>query len=188
MHISNRVCAHAARFLCLVLVLLAVNVMSVDAFASRGSNSSSSSGTEINGTIPLDRYGETSTPTTSTNTSSGLILNEEPEKTKDEVDLEEFNGSMLDTAIYILGGIAGFMMILQIAFYCLCRVFTSLNDLVSKLKFAGITGYDDSLPTFCIKAGLLGILSYLCLSGIMKQLIGWVLGLLTNIFTIGRSI
>lgn len=183
MRIPNRICAHAAGLLCLIVLVVFLRETSVIAFAASGDKNSTKGETEISGTIPFDRYGDTSTIISSSTSSDDVILNKEPGETKDQVDLEEFNGRTLDTIIYILGGISGFMMILQIAFYCLCRVFTSLNELVSKLKFAGITGYDDSLATFCIKAGLLGILSYLCLSGIMKQFIGWVLGLLTNIFT-----
>lgn len=144
-------------------------------------------------TISMDRYDSipvpavtSSTTTTSSTTSSESdVAGDSAHKDKEEIDLKEFNGTFLDTVIYIIGGLSGFMMILQIAFYCLCKVFPSLNEKLGHLKFMGITGYDDSLAVFCVKTIVMGVLSYLCLSGIIKRGIGLLIGYFANYFHIG---
>lgn len=142
-------------------------------------------------TISFDRYENISTTvsdtseTSTTSETSKPYLDDSAHKDKEEIDMREFNGTFLDTVLYIMGGLAGFMMILQISFFCLCRVFPSLNEKVSRLKFIGITGYDDSMIVFCVKAMIMGVLSYFCLSGLMKRAIGWLIGYLTNLFHIG---
>ena len=128
----------------------------------------------------FNRYDSLPAPT-AVSTTSGIEEESAVQETKEEIDTREFNSTFLDTVIYIIGGLAGFIMILQISGYCICRIFPSWNEKVAKLKFLGITGYEDSILSFSVKIGLLGITSYLCLSGMIKRLIGWVFGMITNL-------
>ncbi len=100
----------------------------------------------------------------------------DPVKSKEAIDTESFNNDFIDTAIYIIGGLAGFMMMLQIAAFCFTKVYPSTNRFFEKLKFIGIDGYDRGFVVPTIKILLLGILSFFCISGLLKQIIAYILG------------
>lgn len=131
---------------------------------------------------PFNHYDnlEHNTPggSTVTNTAGNL---EEANRTAEDIKIEEFNGSFLDTTIYIIGGLSGIMMLLQITAFAICKLFPSWNHLVAKLSKIGISGYEDGWLAPTIKILLLGILGYLCISGTMKHLIAYILGWYTNI-------
>lgn len=122
--------------------------------------------------IPMDRY-SSSSQTSQTSTSDTYL------EGKEDIDQERFNGEVLDTIIFFLGGIAGFAMILHVAAFSVVRIFPSTNRVFEKLKFLGIDGYDDGLIIPIIKILLLGVLSFLCISGYMKRLVGFIFGLFT---------
>lgn len=182
MRSPNRIRSRASKLVYLVVSLVFIlHLVTVPAMA-----------TPSLPTISMDRYDSIPVPAVISSTTTSGAITSEPDvtddsahKDKEEIDLKEFNGTFLDTVIYIIGGLSGFMMILQIAFYCLCKVFPSLNEKLGRLKFMGITGYDDSLAVFCIKTIVMGVLSYLCLSGIIKRGIGWLIGYFANYFHIG---
>ena len=130
-----------------------------------------------------DRYGNLVEPI---EVQDDIVTDDDlPERSKEEIDKEEFNGTILDTVIYVIGGLAGVMVVVQITGFILCRMFPSFNEKLGKLKFLGITGYEDSVFSFCIKVGLLGMLSYFSISGMLKRFLGWIFGLITNILHIG---
>ena len=100
----------------------------------------------------------------------------DPVKSKEAIDTESFNNDFIDTAIYIIGGLAGITMMLQIAAFCFTKVYPSTNRFFEKLKFIGIDGYDRGFVVPTIKILLLGILSFFCISGLLKQIIAYILG------------
>ena len=122
----------------------------------------------------FDHYDNTSiTPVQSTSSSSTSSINE-PNITKEELDVKEFNGPFLDTFIYILGGVSGFMMILQLTAFIATKLYPSANRWVEKLSKIGIDGYSDGFVFPTIKILLLGVFAYLCISGYFKQIIVYI--------------
>lgn len=168
MRIPNRVYSYATRYICMIVAVLLLHLAVVNVTASASSADTSA--------ITIDRYD--SLPDADSTVSNGVGATvQQVEITKENLDMKQFNGSIMDTIIFIIGALAGFMMMLQITAYSICRVFPSWNDKVAKLKWLGITGYEDSLLFFSIKVGLLGVLSFLCISGVLKDFIRWILGL-----------
>lgn len=102
------------------------------------------------------------------------------DKTKDEIELEDFNGTFVDTVIYIIGGLSGMMMLVQLTAFTVCKLYPSFNRYVAKLSKIGITGYEDGWIAPTLKILLLGILAYLCISGTMKYIVAYILGWFTN--------
>lgn len=149
------------------------------AFADDTSSSVTSSPSEF------DRYKDLTSNTApggaSATTSSGDL--ESANKTKEEIEVEEFNNDFLDTVIYIIGGLCGIMMLLQITAFAVCKLFPSWNHILEKLSKIGITGYEDGWLVPTLKILLLGIFGYLCISGTMKHLIAYILGWYANVFT-----
>lgn len=134
--------------------------------------------------IAFDRYDNlvsgAGTDTESEPTGAASSTGQTPAQiaeSKDEIDMRQFNGRTLDTVIFILGGLAGFMMVLQLTMFCVTRIFPSTNKWVEKLSVVGIDGYDRGFIVPTIKILLLGVLSFLCISGTMKQIVGFILGL-----------
>lgn len=139
--------------------------------------------TSITDPVGFDRYDDlenTIAPGVDVEAESGSDL-EAANKTKEEIDVEEFNNSFLDTVIYIIGGLSGIMMLLQITAFAVCKLYPSWNHVIAKLSKIGISGYEDGWIAPTIKILLLGILGYLCISGTMKHLIAYILGWYTMI-------
>lgn len=132
----------------------------------------------------LNRYEEltTSSPTSPGTDPDAPSNNVDPVKEKDEIDRDQFNNAFIDTAIYILGGLAGMMMLLQIAAFCMTRVYPSTNKFFEKLKVIGIDGYDRGYVVPTVKILLLGVLSFFCVSGLLKQAVAYILGWFVVIF------
>lgn len=131
----------------------------------------------------LDRYyGLDNSSPTSPGTDPDTPSNVDPIKEKDEIDRDQFNNAFIDTAIYILGGLAGMMMLLQIAAFCMTRVYPSTNKFFEKLKIIGIDGYDRGYVVPTVKILLLGVLSFFCVSGLLKQAVAYILGWFVVIF------
>lgn len=188
MHTNRAVHAYAHRILCVTLVILLAVFSSTTTFAAGESQPEST--TQVF-TDPFDRYdGLSSSPAVivdsddsadDENNSSSQGDLEQALQTRDEIELNEFNNVFLDTVIYIIGGLAGMMMLLQITAFAVCKVYPSWNHLIEKLSFIGITGYEDGWILPSIKILLLGILSYFCISGVMKNIISYILGWFVNL-------
>ncbi len=180
MHTDRAVHAYAHRILCVMTVILLTMFTNITAFASTTENTADTSSTQsaIN---PMDRYDGLNSTITSSDNSQPQGNLEQALQTREEIELNEFNNVFLDTVIYIIGGLAGVMMLLQLTAFAICKVYPSWNYLIEKLSVIGITGYEEGwiLPT--IKILLLGILSYLCISGTMKNIISFILGWFVNV-------
>lgn len=122
----------------------------------------------------FDHYDNTSITPVQSTSSSNTSSTTEPNITKEELDVKEFNGSFLDTFIYILGGVSGFMMILQLTAFIATKLYPSANRWVEKLSKIGIDGYSDGFVFPTIKILLLGVFAYLCISGYFKQIIVYI--------------
>ena len=143
--------------------------------------SASSSSSHI--VIDFDHYEEaslaesqTSSSTSDPQLSSPLPeVARDPTLSKEEIDVKEFNGSFLDTVLYILGGISGFMMILQITVFVATRVYPATGLIFEKLKKIGIDGYADGFVFPTIKILILGLFAYVCISGTFKRVIIYIM-------------
>lgn len=168
MHSGRTVHAYAHRILCVIVGLSLTLFIRTTSFAETGGS--------------MGRYDGLNSTATSSDTSESEDDNfEQALLTSEEVKLNEFNNIFLDTIVYILGGLAGIMMILQLTAFAVCKMYPSWNYLFEKLSFIGITGYEDGWVLPSIKIALLGVLSYLCISGIMKSIISFILGWFVNI-------
>lgn len=171
MHRARTIHSHAYRILCLISIsLIMLTVLSMPVYAAD------------NNTLPFDRYDEPDSSVSSADSSSssspstsGSAL-DQAVATREEIELEAFNNAFFDTAVYIIGGIAGMMMLLQITAFAICKVYPSWNHLVAKLSVIGITGYEDGWLAPTIKILLLGVFAFLCISGTMKRIIFFILG------------
>lgn len=171
MYKSRAVHTYAYRILCMILALALAVFISPVANAEAGMAPKA-----------FDRYDHLETtiaPGASEATSTEGDL-DSANKSKEELDIEEFNGSFLDTVIYIIGGLCGIMMLLQITAFAVCKLYPSWNHIIAKLSKIGISGYEDGWIAPTIKILLLGILGYLCVSGTMKHLVAYILGWYTN--------
>lgn len=132
---------------------------------------------------PFDRYGNASSvaggSTTNQGTSNDL---QNALDQREDIEVSEFNNATLDTIVYILGGLAGMMMLLQISAFVICKVYPSWNSVIAKLSFLGITGYEDGWLFPTIKIALLGVFSYLCISGVIKRVVIFILGWFVTTF------
>ena len=99
----------------------------------------------------------------------------DPIITKDQIDAERFNGEVLDTVLFIIGIIALVVMLLEILIFAICKMFPSYNALLEKLNKIGIDGIADGYILAFVKLILPGIFAYLCLTGTLKQIIGFAL-------------
>lgn len=125
---------------------------------------------------PINRYSGLTNSTPASPTPGSPEANVDPVKEKEDIDRDQFNNAFIDTAIYIIGGLSGMMMLLQIAAFCVTRVYPSTNKFFEKLKVIGIDGYDRGFVVPTIKILLLGVLSYFCVSGLLKQAVAYILG------------
>lgn len=130
--------------------------------------------------VPIDRY-DTSTPqsssASSTSSTSSASSTSPYLAGKEDIDRDKFNGDVLDTIIYIIGGLAGFAVILHIFVFGVTRVYPSTNRFFEHFKVIGIDGYDKGFVIPLAKILLLGVFSFLCISGMIKQAVGFILGL-----------
>lgn len=118
----------------------------------------------------------------SSNESTSMTV-EDAAISKDELEVKQFNSDFLDTFLYILGGIAGFMMILQITAFVCTKIYPSANRWIEKLKKIGIDGYSDGYVFPTIKILLLGVFSFFCISGYFKKILVFIISWFTVYFT-----
>lgn len=192
MHNSRTIHSYAYRILYLILLSAAIffcnaYAVSADIFSSVTPESFDRYG---NATIPsapsqddADTDGNTSNSSGS-NMSQGNASNtvQDALDQREDIEVSEFNNATLDTIVYIIGGLAGMMMLLQISAFVVCRVFPSWNAVIAKLSFLGITGYEDGWLAPTIKIALLGVFSYLCISGVIKRVVIFILGWFVTTF------
>lgn len=167
---SNKIYLVKRRHLYIVLVVLTVVLwcqpMTLIAHGSTG--------------IAFDHYDdvniqESQPPDQSSNSSDPGPTTEDAALSKEELDVREFNGSALDTILYILGGISGFLMIIQISLFVMAKVFPTTNRFLEKFKKIGIDGYADGYVFPTIKILLLGFFAYFCISGTFKRVIIYII-------------
>lgn len=171
----NRIHIITNKLFCLIIALMMFNAPLVVSAKSTTSTS--------NSVIGFDHYD---------NINSNPFINDpdapaedsmqtrtEVNKTKEEIEVQEFNGRFLDTIIYIIGALSGVMMILQISLFTWCRLHPGTNQFLEKLKKIGIDGYEEGWIVPTIKILLLGVFSFLCMGGYIKDLIIWILSVFT---------
>lgn len=146
-------------------------------------NNNSSTTNTGSGSAGTNAGGNTgsNTGSTTTNQGSSNTLQDALDQ-REDIEVSEFNNATLDTIVYILGGLAGMMMLLQISAFVICKVYPSWNGVIAKLSFLGITGYEDGWLFPTIKIALLGVFSYLCISGVIKRVVIFILGWFVTTF------
>lgn len=174
---SNTVHSAKRRHIHLIVRILLTVTIWWTALAVTASASSSSSII-----IDFDHYDDVSLAESQSSSSASDIQSstvppeeiKDPTLSKEEIDVREFNGTFLDTVLYILGGISGFMMILQITVFVATKIYPATGRIFEKLKKIGIDGYADGYVFPTIKILILGLFAYVCISGAFKRVIIYI--------------
>lgn len=139
---------------------------------------------------PFDRYSNESLPdvslsspdqTTSTESFGSILISNDSSDYK-KINYEKFNGDVLDTIIFMIGGLASLVMLLELSAFSITRIFPNTNEWIAKLKFLGIDGYADGFVLPLVKISLLGLFSFFCFSGYLKLVIGHIISFFANKF------
>lgn len=199
---KERVFTREGRRILIILVILTTFLCSsTKVYASTVSNGESDTVSTVPSPITsqgevynksLDRYSKPSSSNNkpgsnnvddnaSSESSSPILISHDNGKYWD-INYQKFNGDVLDTILFTIGGLASLMMLLQFTAFCVTRIFPVTNEIFSHLKCIGIDGYADGFVLPSIKILLLGIFSFFCFSGYLKLTVGHVISFFVNKF------